>query len=182
MAGLNIESDFGATRESKLLATHKFAWKPSEFAMIIIMFIVGLLLTFTVKPEFFGISVAVGALWLIYVNQHKKKKSIIELYSTPEGLKLYHNNLLIESASDSKMQIEDVMEVSLTSRDSKEYISLRGAKDEEGNSPYMKIPLRIIQSEEMRKIINNLKSNPNVTINNKIYDTINSIKSKRKKN
>lgn len=180
MAGLNAESDFGITTNSEFIAEHKFAWKPSEFAMLIGLFVGGTLLAIFVQPIILGLAFAFSAFWLTHVNQTKKKKSILQLFSTPEGLKLYHNGRLIEEASDGKMKLDDVVEVTLTTRDSRDYVAFRGGTNEEGNSPYIKMPIRLLASERFQNVIENFKTNGNVNINSKVYDMIDATKKKGK--
>lgn len=168
---LNPESDFGATKNSVLLAEHKFRWKPSEIAMILFMLSAGALLAIFIKPIALGLAFIFSSAMLSSINNTKKKKSILQLYSTPEGLKLYHNGLLIEESSDRAMQLENIREVTFTSRGNKDYIAFRGAESPEG-SPYIKMPIRLTKSNSFLGIIETLRNNENVTVHPKVYDKL----------
>lgn len=179
--GLNSEFEFGATNKSQFVAEHRFKWKPSEILMILFMLVFGVVLAIFVQPILLGLAFVFSSAWLSHVNQTKKKQSILQLFETPEGLKLYHNGKLIEEASDRKMNLVDVREITLTNRGEKEYIAMRGIQDEDGTSPYIKMPLRLLESEAMQNVVKDLDSNPNVTMNSKIYDTLKSIQKEEKK-
>jgi hypothetical protein len=168
--GLNSEFEFGATNKSEFIAEHKFAWKSSEVIMILFMIVLGTFLAIFVQPILLGLAFVFSSAWLAHVNQTKKKQSILQLFNTPEGLKLYHNGKLIEEASDRSMNLSDVKDIIITSRGDKDYVALRGEQKEDGSS-YIKIPIRLLESKEFAEALLRLTSeNPDISINQKVKD------------
>lgn len=151
---LNPTSDFGITSDSELIAEHKFVWKLQEFIMIGAMLSFGIFITVFVKPELLGIMFIVGALGMAALNGTKKRKSLLQLYQTPHGLKLYHVGVLAEEASDPKLKLEDIREVLIVRNGPKEVIVMKGwNEDPIIGHPYMKVPYRMIKSEAFAKIL-----------------------------
>jgi hypothetical protein len=168
--GLNSEFEFGATSKSEFIAEHRFAWKASELVMILFMIVLGTVLAVFVQPMLMGFAFIFSSAWLAHVNQTKKKQSILQLFNTPEGLKLYHNGKLIEEASDRRMNLPEVKEIAVTNRGDKDYVLLKGEQKED-ISPYIKMPIRLLEAPEFAEAILNLASgDPNITINQKVKD------------
>jgi hypothetical protein len=151
--GLNKTTEFGADASSELLFSHKFTWKPSEFAMLLGVGGLGAFLALMVKPEVLGLAFLGGALYLTTVNASKKKKSLLQLFKTNDGLKLYHNGILTESASDESFTLEDVVEVVVVQTQPLPKLMMKAEAAGEETAPYMKVPIRFLRSLEFQEFL-----------------------------
>jgi hypothetical protein len=114
----------------------------------------GLFLAIFVKPALLGIMVVAGSAGMAALNFTKKKKSLIQLYQTPHGLKLYQRGVLIEEASTPTFKLSDVREVNLVRHGAKDILLIKGWDDNPITGvPYMKLPYRMIRSEVFFQIV-----------------------------
>lgn len=168
--GLNKATEFGITSDAELLFEQKFVWKKSEFAMLILVGGIGLFLAFAAQPQVLGIGFFGGALYLATVNASKKKKSLIQLYQTPDGLKLYHNGLLSESANNDSFKLDDVSEVVLVQTQTVPKLLLKSDTDENGENSNIKIPLRMVRSADFRKFLKENQASGKIKVAKQVLD------------
>ena len=151
---LNPTAEFGITSDSELIAEHRFKWKTQEFIMIGVMLSAGIFLAVFVKPPLLGLMFVAGALGMAALNFTKKRKSLIQLYQTPHGLKLYKVGVLLEEANSPTFKISDVRQVTSVRHGSKDLLLLQGWEENPiTGSPYIKVPYRMIKSEAFSEML-----------------------------
>lgn len=168
--GLNKTTEFGVTADSKLLFEHKFAWKPSEFIMLSLVAAAGAFIAIMVQPQMLGFAFLGATLYLGSVNATKKKKSLMQLFETTDGLKLYHNGRLIESSNNDKFTLADVTEVSVVQSNPQPKLILRSNAEVDGEISYIKVPLRLVRAPEFQKFINEGKANGTLKVSKQVLD------------
>lgn len=151
--GLNKTTEFVADSNSELLFSHKFTWKLSEVLMLIGIGGLGAFLALMVKPEVLGLAFLGGALYLATVNAGKKKKSLLQLFKTSDGLKLYHNGTLSESANNESFTLEDVIEVLVVQTQPLPKLVLRGKSSGEDTASSIRLPIRFLRSVEFQDFL-----------------------------
>lgn len=162
---LNHESDIGISSSSTLVAEHKFRWSPKEFVMIGGMLVGGTVISIFVLPFFFGLMLVAGGIGLGLVNQQKKKMSVLQLYQTSKGLRVYHKGELVNAASTANLSLERVGEVSVSESNNKQVLVLKGSLDHEVTGfDYLRIPVRLARSKELSAALDSWILNPKVKV------------------
>jgi hypothetical protein len=180
---LNDESDFGITESSALIAEHKFVWMLREYTMVAGMVIIGGLMSIFVKPFFFGLMLVAGGLGLVLVNQSKKKSSLLQLYQTPKGLRIYHKGKLSNSASSAQFELSDTGEVGLSESNGKPLLVLKGKHDRPVTGfDYFRMPVRMARTEEISKLLDKWIEDPNIKVSKSVVDIQKDLKKMDKRN
>ena len=170
-SGLNKQSEFGVLGEdATLLFTHKFKWKPSEYVMFGAVIAVGIFLGVFVEPMYMGLLFVIGGVNMIFINANKKKKSLLELYQTKDGLKLFHNKMPSESSTHEDMKMEDVVEIVVAQTHPLPKLILKSAPIAENEFKTIKLPIRFLRSPEFQEFINSKTKSGELKVSKQVLE------------
>jgi hypothetical protein len=168
---LNDESDLGISSSSVLVAEHKYVWTLKEFLMVAVMVIGGTLMSIFIKPVFFGLMLVVGGIGMALLNQSKKKTSVLQLYQTPKGLRVYHKGELSSTATTSTFLLEQVGEVNIIESNSKSLIVLKGNLDSSATkSASLRMPVRLVRSPGLSLMLDKWILDPSIKVHKSVVE------------
>ncbi len=169
-SGLNKQSEFAMSADAQVLFTHKFTWKLSEVGMVLGIGGLGIFLALFVEPIALGLGFFGGALYLVTVNNHKKKKSLLELVKDKDGLRLYHNGALSESSTHDDMTLDDVKEIIVVQTHPLPKLLLRSEPNAENETKSIRIPIRFLRSPEFQEFINSKSKSGELKVSKQVLE------------